>query len=415
MRVLVATDQWFPDVQGGLARVATETARRLAEREHEVTVLAPRSSAGRSEIFENGVRVLRVLPRRLLPQTLSDPAATWAYARRLRALEFDAVVAHQSTTAVGLSVARLGAPLALVYHASARREVRFLRARRRPGARRVASRALETVLALLERAALRRVNRLVVLSEFSRSLVAEDDPRAAEMAIRVSGGVNVATFSPGEGVAAARKRLGLASDGIVLLTVRRLEPRMGLETLLTAFARLRAPTSPELFVVGGGSLEETLRRLTSELGLDRRVHFVGRTDDETLQEWYRAADLFVLPTVAYEGFGVATIEALASGTPVVGTPVGATAEILFPLDPRLVASGSDPESLAEALDGALAFIGPELRARCREYACARYAWETVMNDWERALLGETTKLGSEPDFRRKTVGRSTVPTRTQPE
>jgi glycosyltransferase involved in cell wall biosynthesis len=411
MRLLIATDQWFPDLRGGLARVATETARRLADRGHEVTVLAPRGDAT-PEGLENGVRVLRVLPRGLLPQTLSDPAATWVYARRFRAVQFDAVVAHQSTTAAGLWAARLGAPLVLVYHASARREVRFLRSRRPFGGRRVASLALECLLSPLERVALRQAARVVVLSEFSRSLLAEDDRRAAETAIRVSGGVNVATFSPGDGLAAARKRLGLASDGVVLLTVRRLEPRMGLETLLIAFARLHAPTSPELFVVGGGSLEGTLRRLASELGVDSRVHLVGRTGDEMLQDWYRAADLFVLPTVAYEGFGLATVEALASGTPVVGTPVGATPEILSPLDPRLVASGSDPESLATALARALAFVGPDLRARCREYACTRYAWETVMNDWERALLGETTTFESEPDLRPKTVGRSTVPSRT---
>jgi glycosyltransferase involved in cell wall biosynthesis len=93
----------------------------------------------------------------------------------------------------------------------------------------------------------------------------------------------------------------------------------------------------------------------------------------------------VLPTVAYEGFGMVTVEALASGTPVVGTPVGATPELLEPLDPRLVARGSDPDSLAVAIRDALTFIDDDFRARCRKYALARFDWDQVTGAWEEAL------------------------------
>ena len=84
------------------------------------------------------------------------------------------------------------------------------------------------------------------------------------------------------------------------------------------------------------------------MGLEGRVELVGHVSDSELALWHRAADVFVLPTVAYVGFGLVTAEALASGTPVVGTRVGATPELLEPLDPRLLAHGTDPEDLAEA-------------------------------------------------------------------
>ena len=82
-------------------------------------------------------------------------------------------------------------------------------------------------------------------------------------------------------------------------------------------------------------------------------------EESELRDWYRAADLVVLPTVAYEGFGMVTAEALATGTPVVGTPVGATPELLEPLDPRLVAAGSDPDALAAAIRNAFTFADTE--------------------------------------------------------
>jgi glycosyltransferase involved in cell wall biosynthesis len=61
-----------------------------------------------------------------------------------------------------------------------------------------------------------------------------------------------------------------------------------------------------------GLLTNELRRPRSELGIDGRVRFVGRVAEDELLDWYRAADLFVLPTVACEGFGMVTVEALAS-------------------------------------------------------------------------------------------------------
>jgi glycosyltransferase involved in cell wall biosynthesis len=141
----------------------------------------------------------------------------------------------------------------------------------------------------------------------------------------------------------------------------------------------------DLVIVGKGSIGDRLRRLSSNLGLGDRVRFAGQVSEDELRDWYRAADLFVLPTVAYEGFGMATLEALASGTPVVGTPVGATPELLRPLDPRLVTRDSEPDALAATISGALEIAGPEFRQRCRAYACADFAWDKVIVDWEHEL------------------------------
>jgi glycosyltransferase involved in cell wall biosynthesis len=88
-----------------------------------------------------------------------------------------------------------------------------------------------------------------------------------------------------------------------------------------------------------------------------------------------------------------TAEALATGTPVVATPVGATPELLEPLDRRFVAAGSDPQALADAIVTALGFVNIQWRSRCREYAVTRFDWNRVIVGWEDALADAASNLG----------------------
>ena len=387
MRILVAIDQWFPDRQAGSARLAAASCAALAARGHEVTVLAPRNGSV-GETREAGVVVRRVLARNVLPQTFTDPFETRRHARELPEDGFDVLIAHEATTAVGLSSRARRTPLVLMFHASAAREQRFLRSRLQPGLRKLSTYVLAPQLDRLERQAVAAADRVLVLSEFSRSLLLEDHRLDSSRISMVPGLVDTERFSVGDGKGSARERLGVRSDGPILLTVRRLEPRMGIDRLLRALP-LIGRDDATLVVAGTGSLTAELPRLAAELGVAERVLFVGRVaDDARLADWYRAADLFVLPTTAYEGFGMATAEALASGTPVVGTAVGATPELLEPLDPRLVAESPDPEALAQAIKGALGFATtPEFGARCRDYAERRFGLDSAISVWEEALEG----------------------------
>ena len=385
MRILVAIDQWFPDTQAGSARLAAQAAEALAARGHEVTALVPRNGTT-GERLERGVTVRRVLARNALPQTITDPVETWRHARELPVDGFDVLLAHESTTAVGLRGRAKHVPLVLMFHASAAREQRYLRSRLPFGLRKLTTYALAPSLALLERRAVDSAERILVLSDFSRSILHADHELDDGRVSTVPGLVDTERFSPEKGKVAARESVGIEIPGPLLLTVRRLEPRMGIDRLLRALPLL-GRNDVTLVVAGAGSLAGSLPRLAADLGVAERVLFVGRVaDDERLADWYRAADLFVLPTTAYEGFGMATAEALASGTPVVGTAVGATPELLEPLDPRLVAPSADPEDLAGAISDALDFATTEeFSGRCRDYAEERFGFGAAISTWEEAL------------------------------
>jgi glycosyltransferase involved in cell wall biosynthesis len=386
VRILVATDVWFPDYAGGSARVAAETAARLAARGHEVTVLAPRAPGRPGEASERDVTVLRTLGRSRAPRSMTDVVSTVRHARQLRRARFDVAIGHQPTTTCGLLMAGLESPVVSVFHASGAREARLLGASLPHGPARWAARGLDPWLAALERQAFARVDRVLTLSEYSASLVAADHPAAAGRVRVLRGGVDVDRFRPAAGARHAdRAAVGLDPERMVILMVRRLGHRLGLEEAFRAVATLRDARDFVVAVVGIGPLAGRLRELASALGMGERVLFVGRPDEKALRTWYRAADVFVLPPARHEGFGLATIEALASGTPAVGGAAGATPELLRDLDPRLVARDASSAALADAIAYALDAAGPELRLRCRRYACERFSWERAIEEWESAL------------------------------
>jgi glycosyltransferase involved in cell wall biosynthesis len=390
MRVLIATDQWSPDVIGGSARVARATAQQFARLGHQVVVVAP-AIPGRPAVEQDeAVELHRSVKRFGLPQSVADVAGTWKWA--VRRQKPDVLVAHQATNAVGLLAAHPRVPLLYVFHASAPLEQRFVRRRLRRS-QRAAGLLLDPLLVLLERVAVRRAKTVAVLSEYSRDLLLSRHPGLADRIAVVRGGVDYDRFASGDGVS-IRAAYGIPADRPFVLTVRRLEPRMGVEELLRA-ADLLIGKGMELTVgvAGTGETAPTLERLARELGLEDHVRFFGRVPDADLPGLYAAADLFVLPTVAYEGFGMSTVEALAAGTPVVGTPVGATPEILGPLDPQLVSPSTLPADLAATIESAIANTAGERRTRFSDYARDRFSWETAIESWQ-AALGRAAHSGA---------------------
>ena len=151
----------------------------------------------------------------------------------------------------------------------------------------------------------------------------------------IPGGVDIEEFKPSSSLERReihiREKLKLKVEFLSCLTVRRLEQRMGLENLICAAGivhRRNPDLKFQMVLTGKGSLKDRLEQLILEQEVSKCVQLVGLVPRETLPLYFRCADLFVLPTIAIEGFGLVTAEALASGIPVMGTPVGATEEIL---------------------------------------------------------------------------------------
>jgi D-inositol-3-phosphate glycosyltransferase len=139
-----------------------------------------------------------------------------------------------------------------------------------------------------------------------------------------------AGFDPAEfwpvGKALARVALGLPPDGPVILQLGRMVPRKGVDTIIRAFSmvRRRYGIPAKLLVVGGdeaGPERGRLESIAREEGICDQVIFAGRCGRESLRWYYSAADLFA-STPWYEPFGITPVEAMACGTPVIGSNVG---------------------------------------------------------------------------------------------
>jgi glycosyltransferase involved in cell wall biosynthesis len=395
MRILVTTQQWFPDVTGGVARVAQATAAGLAGRGHKVVVVAPKFDRKPAYSNEGGVEVRRVIRRHwVVPLTATDVLETRRIVRAGADECFDVVLGHDPASVVGASTALARTPIVYVFHASCVLEERFRRSAGLPLVDKTRSLLLEPVLLWLEKAAATRASQVIVLSQYSQQVLSETQQSVGSLATVAGGGVDIAEFCPAANRPSLREKLGITPDRTVLLSVRRLVSRMGIGMLLRAVSRLREhDCSIKLVVVGEGEMQLALERERDRLKLSPHVAFLGRVPESDLKRWYQAADLFVLPTVAYEGFGMVTAEALACGTPVVGTRVGATNEILEPLDPDLLAATPTADGLVAAMGRALNRVGPELRDRCRSYAESQLGWESALDRWE-ATLVEATETGN---------------------
>jgi glycosyltransferase involved in cell wall biosynthesis len=202
----------------------------------------------------------------------------------------------------------------------------------------------------IERLVIRRCLGVVVLSEFMKNRVMTSHQVPEERIHIIPGGADHHRFCPSSDRKGVRSQLNFPEDTIILFTVRNLVPRMGLEALIHAIAELKPKIHNFRVIVGGkGPLGSTLKELVQKLELSDIVRFEGFIPDEDLPRYFQAADLVLMPTQELEGFGLVTVEALACGTPVLGTPIGAIPEVLSLVDSSLIATACTSGALAEAI------------------------------------------------------------------
>jgi|TARA_Y100000294_G_scaffold178084_1_gene207283 D-inositol-3-phosphate glycosyltransferase len=176
----------------------------------------------------------------------------------------------------------------------------------------------------------------------------------------VPAGVDLDLFEPIE-KPIAREALGIREKRVILY-VGRIERLKGIEILLRSAALVEDIADTRVLIVGGHPENDTeqdrLRALTAELGLQDVVTFTGAVEQAELPNYYNAADAFVLPSHS-ESFGLAALEAMACGTPVVASRVGGLKTFIDSGETGYLVPWRCPEPFAQRLEMLLA--NPELK------------------------------------------------------
>jgi D-inositol-3-phosphate glycosyltransferase len=178
----------------------------------------------------------------------------------------------------------------------------------------------------------------------------------------VAPGVDLQSFSPADGKAAARARLNIAPDAILLTFVGRIQPHKGPDVLLRAAAEM-VSHSPYLraklavVIIGGASGYinelEKLKLLAKFLKIEDITHLVDPVSRSVLPDWYRATDLVCVPSYS-ESFGLVALEAQACGTPVVATAIGGLRTAVSDGISGSLVDGHDPKAWSAVISRLIA-------------------------------------------------------------
>ena len=342
---------------GGMNIYVVESAQRMAAMGVSVDIFTRRTHASETETVEisPGVRVRYfecghgTLTKEQLPAHISGLSKE--FLRLVKDESYDAIHSHYWISGkVAMPAAKeLGIPLVHTMHTMARVKNLNLAEGETP----------EPMI---------RVQGETQVVAAAQALVANTDAEAASLVSLydgcpdivhvVSPGVDLYTFTPGQGRSSAREIVGLPSDALVVSFVGRIQPHKGPEVLIRATSEL-VKHSPLLRhklivnIIGGASGANTeevdrLKELATWLAIDDVVRFAPPVPRADLAQWYRAADLVVVPSYS-ESFGLVALESQACGTPVVATAVGGLRTAVADGISGVLVDGHDPKAWSSVI------------------------------------------------------------------
>ncbi len=395
MRILLISNTYPPADISGVGVLVHELARQLTGGSHHARVLTRRPPA--DDPYASGAGG---------PKLLFPLAAGWRCLRMVSAEPFDLVHVHESDGVFAVLLLRLARWLKRsrtprlvatlqVSYVRERRAVRPIQAGGRIVSRPTASERVfawfrAPIHSVLGRLTARWADAVVAPSRVTAGEIEADygTPVQAVIPNGVSWWPGDDPDSEGE---AAPELDGAGDPWPVVLYAGRMRTRKAVAVLLEAFAGL-LPSHPRasLVLAGDGEHRAALERRARSLGLVRAVRFLGAIPREQMGRWYRAADVFCLPSI-YEGFPVAILEAMAAGLPVVSTTVSGIPEAVEDGVTGLLVEPEDAAGLTRALERLAAdaelcrTMGRAARRQVRE----RFSIDTVcaayLELWQRLL------------------------------
>ncbi|HEX9862839.1 MAG TPA: glycosyltransferase family 4 protein [Candidatus Bathyarchaeia archaeon] len=351
-KLCVVTHTFLPHV-GGIERVVYEQNKRLLQKRFELMVLTNRIGTAKQYSYD-GIRVrcydsLSIGFRLGIPYPVPNVTSYKAFLESVKSSDLIHAHGHPylSSFVAAKLAKRYAKPFVLTQHNTFIKYGNFW----------------DTVERLNDfavgKAVLKEADKIIVVSNATMRYVLSlgADPEKIEL---LYNGVDLERFKPLTGVKdAVREKIGISKNAVVVITVRRLVYKNGVDTLIDS-AKIAIKKNPRLvfLAVGEGPDFAEVKARIEQLGIGNSFRLMGFVSDEDLPLYYNAADFFVLPSKSGEGLPLVALEAMACGLPVIATKVGGISEIMME-DYGKIVPPDNPDALAEAV---LEFSHRELSA-----------------------------------------------------
>jgi len=402
MKILVVTDDFYPDM-GGRQRVIYEVAKRLVREGHDIHVLTVQTNPTQTRYQEiEGIKIHRFL----VDSNLKPIKFFSLFFRTKKEFEnllnvnnFNMVHLHNGATGFGVLLSKVSKDKKIIYtfygpwHKEYKAQWGLILSKKENYIKKLLKGFLMSVfyhiMIFIQRRIFKRSNKIICLSKFSEQEIRKISSDLSEDKIcLIPGGADTGKLFPLKDKYLTRKLLRLPEDKFIILTIRRLESRMGIDVLLKAMAKISPmKRSNLLLLIGGkGHLENFLKKFSKDLSIEKNVQFLGFIPDEQLSFYYQASDLFVLPSTSLEGFGLVIVEALACGLPVLGADSGAIPEVLCRFGEKFIFPAGNSDALANRI---ICFSENELNKLDLIYedmaslVRKKYSWDVISSKYEK--------------------------------
>ncbi|MBP2664526.1 MAG: glycosyl transferase group 1 [Firmicutes bacterium] len=206
----------------------------------------------------------------------------------------------------------------------------------------------EKMMTHIENSVYARSSKIHCISEYTLVRIADKEALASKLRI-VPDWIDMDKFILPVDKGKERLKLGFGSNNFVIYTLRGLQARMGIGNLIQAFKLFKDSIPGAKLIIGGdGPLRNELEELARSLNISDSVTFLGYVPEDEVIKRYQAADIFIMPSIDGEGFGLPVLESMACGTPVLASPSCALPEVLSGKRARLFA-GILPEDIAAGI------------------------------------------------------------------
>jgi glycosyltransferase involved in cell wall biosynthesis len=367
--VCIVTHTFLPHV-GGIERVVYEQGKRLMQKQFKLMVLTHRNCTDKNYVFD-GIQVrcydsVNLGFRLGIPYSIPQITSLKTFLETVKAYDLIHVHGHPylSSLLAAKIAKRYSKPLVVTQHNtfieyenSFWDHVEWLND------------------CAVGKQVLKEADKIVAVSNATKNYVLSlgADPEKTEV---LHNGVDVNRFKPLTGMKdEMRKKLGISKDANVVITVRRLVYKNGIDTLIES-AKVAVQKNPRLvfLAVGKGPDLIQIQEKIRQLGIEKNFKLTGFISDEKLPLYYNAADVFVLPSKSGEGLPLVALEAMSCGLPVVATNVGGISEVMIEDYGRLV----PPDNLASLAEAILEFSHRDffaLKKGLRAIVEEKYSWD----------------------------------------